>query len=282
MNSTDFVIEHGAYGPRMVVTGAWTDGHAKHMRQQGIEDLYLNYARGWKGTNLTFLDDLEWLKAFTILDWNIMDVSPVHNLKELRMLEVSTYCDTELRFESFPSLVECKISWREKARSLFSAKSIKRLFVSDYTSKDADLFGQMSQLVSLSIAGGSLQSVVGLRPLRELTFLGLYNLTRLKSLQGVESLTILEALEVNDCPALSEIAALAPLTKLRRVELNDDGKIASIQPIGKLLELREFYFFGTTEVQDGDLSPLAVLPHLEKTSFQNRPHYNRRREELVH
>lgn len=279
--SAGYVLEQGVYGPRLVVTGPWSEGIRAYMESHRIDDLYLNYARGWKGSSLEFLAQVPWLKAFTILDWAIRDVSPVHHLRDLRMLEISTYCDTEIDFEIFPHMEDCKLTWRRGATSLFNSRTVRRLFLSDYVIETSDLFGQLTQLESLSVAGGALRSLEGLRPLHHLHFLGLYNLKKLKSLRGLEALATLGSLEINECPGISHINELAQLKNLRRLEINEDGEIESLRPIAALAKIREVYFYGSTRIRDGDLSTLRTLPQLAKVSFQDRPHYNLRRDDFV-
>lgn len=278
--SASFVVEEGAYGPRLAMTGSWADEARAYMEREGIDELYLNYARGWKGDDLRFLSRLGWLKAFTILDWKIQDVSPIHSLTELLMLEVSTYCKTPIHFGSFPKLEECRLSWRAGADSVFSCGTLRRFVVSEYGERSTTSFTGLQQLESLSIVGGEVERLDGLGSLRRLRFLGLYNLRRLRSLAGIEKLSQLEGLEINECPLLHRIDEIGQLKNLRRLELNENGKIETLKPLEQLRELREVFFYGSTSIADGNLTPLSVLPHLEKTSFQNRRHYTHTREAL--
>jgi Leucine-rich repeat (LRR) protein len=277
--STNYVIEDGVYGNRLVVTGPWFDDLAALMRRRGIEELYLNYARGWKG-NLAFLPSLPWLKAFTILDWNIEDVSPIHSLTELRMLEVSAYYNTEIRFPGFQSLEDCRLQWRDGAHSLFQCKGLLNLFVSDYSHRSSEPFGNLRLLRSLTIAGGPLNNLRGLGSLVMLEFLGLHELGRLKSLAGIENLLALKTLEISGCRAIKRIDEVGQLKNLRRFQLTDGGEIDSIKPLASLNDLREILLYGSTNVADGDMSSLLQLPVLEKVSYKNRAHYTHTRESL--
>ena len=250
------------------------------MTREGIEELVLNYARGWKGITLEFLTRIPWLKAFTILDWNINDVSPIHALTRLRMLEVSTYCKTEIRFHTFPLLEDCRLRWREGAESLFDQATIRRLFVADYNRPSSNSFGNLKRLESLSIAGGSLSTLEGLRRLTQLLSLGLYELKQLQTLSGIEGLVNLETLEITGCQAVQRIDEVRFLTQLRRFQFTDNGKVESIKPLLPLKKLTEVYLYGSTHVADGDMSPLMTLPLLEKATYKNRPNYSHTRENL--
>lgn len=276
-----FVVEQGAFGPRIVLAGTWDSEIYEYMQRSQINDLCLNYARGWKGRDLDFLRNLGWLKAFAILDWGIRDVSPIHHLPKLQMLEVSTYCKTEIRFECFPCLVDCRLTWREGAASLFQCRTLERLFLSNFTGESTDACGRLAELEALFIASSAVRSLEGLRSLKRIKSLGLYDLKGLESLKGIESLAQLETLEINGCRSLSGIAEIGQLSNLRRLELNDDGGLPSLKPLERLRELHEVFFYESTNILDGDLFPLAHMPHLRKVSFRNRKHYSHRREELV-
>jgi Leucine-rich repeat (LRR) protein len=276
--SVDFELEDGLFGPRLVLTGPWHARIADAMRQDGIRELYLNEARGWSGRSLEFLEDIPDLVAFGILDFRIHDISPIHRLTSLRGLEVSTYCRTPVEFSSFPALEHCTFYWRPGSESLFDRTAVTHLFVHRYDGALSEPFARLRALQSLSIANSSLAEIRYLGDLAQLTFLGLYNVRQLRSLSGLERLQQLEILELNGCKSLGAVEELASLTHLRKLQLNDSGRITSIRPIRFAVDLEEVLFYESTNIVDGDLTPLTALPRLRKVSFQNRAHYSHKRE----
>src|SRR5581483_1403822 len=177
--SVPFVLEHGIYGPRLTVTGAWSLAVAEYMRREGVRELYLNHARGWNGTTLDFLDTVPELVAFSILDFTIKDVTPIHRLKTLRALEVSTYCDTKIDFHQFQNLERCVLYWRRGSESLFETIALRRLFLHRYSGSTSTPFAHLAELRELSIANSELREVESLGSLKSLRCLCLYNLRRL-------------------------------------------------------------------------------------------------------
>lgn len=276
--SLPFILEPGVYGPRITVTGPWTPAITEYMRREGVRELYLNHARGWSGTTLDFLDTVPELVAFSILDFTIKDVTPLHRLTTLRSLEVSTYCDTKIDFHQFPALERCVFYWRSGSESLFECAALWWLFLHRYSGSGSEPFARLAALQELSIANSELREVESLAALKNLRFLGLYNLKKLASLRGLEELGQLEALEVNGCKGIGRIDELAALTRLRRLQLNDDGPIASLSPMRGAADLEQVLFYESTNIADGDLTPLAALPRLQHISFQNRRHYSHKRE----
>lgn len=150
----DWVLEEGRYGPRMVLTAAWSEVAARAWESRGARELELNYAKGWRRGDLSFLTELPKLAALSIIEWNLEDASVVNELSSLRYLTLFTYCGTELRFDRLPELEECAIEWRPKARSLFGHQGIKKLFVDRLD------------------AGGDLRPLAGMTSLRALTLKG--------------------------------------------------------------------------------------------------------------
>lgn len=276
--SAPFILEHGIYGPRVTVTGPWTLAIAEYMRREGVRELYLNHARGWSGTSLTFLETVPELVAFSILDFTIKDVTPIHQLTALRSLEVSTYCNTAIDFHQFPVLQRCVFYWRGGSDALFDCTTLLRLFLHRYNGASSKPFARLATLEELSVANSELREVEHFAALRKVKFLGLYNLKKVTSLHGLEELSQLEALEVNGCKAIGRIDELAALVNLRRLQLNDAGPIASLKPLGSAVDLEEVLFYESTNITDGDLAPLATLSRLRNVSFQNRRHYSHKRE----
>lgn len=77
------------------------------------------------------------LQLINILHMKISSVDPIHLLRELRALEVTTYCKTEIGFSAFPRLEQCVMEWRRKAASLFDCTTLKKcFFVNRYDGKD--------------------------------------------------------------------------------------------------------------------------------------------------
>jgi hypothetical protein len=278
--STNVILEDGTYGRRAVITSGWSRELTDYVRANEVRELELNDGKGWHGGDLAFLNDLPELRAFTIIDLKISSVAPIHALHQLRALEVTTYCQTELRFASFPHLEECVLEWRDGATSVFDRTTLKKLVINRYNGKDLLPFERLVNLTSLAILNAPIVSLRGLSALKGLLSLRLANLAKLKSLAGIEGLASLEELEIHTCRALGSIDELGSLSRLRSLHLNNDGEIKSLKPLEKLTGLESVLFYESTNILDGDLSPLLHQKHLFRVSFQNRRHYSHRREEF--
>ena len=208
-------------------------------------------------------------------------MEPIHFLHELRTLDLMTYCKTAIRFSEFPLPDCCGLEWRPKSESLFSCTTLRKLFVNRYKKKDVDAFSTLVNLESLTILNAPVGNLFGLGPLKRLRYLRLGNLRRLASLAGVESLAALEELNVDTCSRVSSINEVSSLSRLRKLHLSNDGEIKSLKPLAKLNRLEWVTFAESTNIRDGDLSPLIGLKeNLSRVSFQNRRHYSHRREDF--
>jgi hypothetical protein len=274
------LLENGEYGRRAVITSVWSPEMAGFLTSNEVVELELNEGKGWRGDNLGFLSELTHLRALKVIDLRIPSVKPIHYLHELLALDVITYCKTEINFEAFPLLQECALEWRPKATSLFDSKSLRKLFLNRYKGKDTAVFGRLSALESLAILNAPITDLHGLSALRGLRSLRLGDLRCLTSLAGIEPLHNLEELEVHTCRRLTSIEEVGALSRLRRLHLNNDGNIDSLKPLNRLGCLEAVLFYESTNIVDGDLSPLLLQRHLSRVSFQNRRHYSHRREQF--
>jgi hypothetical protein len=278
--SSAISFEDGEYGRRVVLNSNWSDEFLKYLINNEVVELELNQAKGWRGEDLSFLASLPNLKSFEIFDFNIRNVEPIHHLRKLKTLGVTTYCSTRIDFSVFPELESCSLEWRAKATSLFGCSTLKDLFINRYKGKDTAPFSKLVDLESLAILNAPVENLHGLITLTKLRSLRLANLKRLTSLSGIEGLTNLEELEIHTCRAIGSIGEVGSLLRMKKLNLNNDGDIESLKPLESLSGLEAVVFYESTNIVDGDLSPLLRQRNLASVSFQNRRHYSHRREDF--
>ena len=221
------------------------------------------------------------LLVLDIIDWRIRDISDIHNLHELRVLDVNTYCDNKIDFSCFPKLEDISLEWRAKAKSIFKCSSLKSVFINNYAGRILEPFAKLKQLEHLALKSPRITRIGDIPTLGKLKFLELGNARNLTTLKGIEELANLETLMINTCRKITNIEPVMNLTKLKRLFICNWGDIESLCPISNLKELKEVHFYESTNILDGDLSPLKELPKLKETSFQERRHYNYRNQILV-
>ncbi|MDB5089168.1 MAG: hypothetical protein JWR09_3162 [Mucilaginibacter sp.] len=277
-NNIEF--ENGDYGTKAIIKTEWQDSFLRLLLDKEVKELELNDGKGWYGDNVDFLQYLPGLKSLIIIDLRIKSIEAIHYLNGLLKIQISTYCKTHVNFNAFPNLVDCGFEWRKGSDSLFECKTLRRLGINRYNKNNSAVFSSLINLEKLTILNSNLENLEGVFLLKELKYLSIANLKKITSLKGIETLQCLEDLEIQSCKGIHNISEVFKLHKLERFLLLDSENIESIKGIENLTELTAFLFYESTNIIDGDLSPLFKLKKLSKISFQNRKHYTNKREEF--
>jgi len=274
-------FEEGQYGMRATIKTGWNDSFLELLIKNNIKELELNDGLGWHGENVDFLQYLPSLKSLIIIDFHIKSIEGIHFLKEIIEIQISTYCKIPINFKSFPNLQVCSFEWIKGSDSLFECKNIRKLFINNYKKTNSDIFLKFNHLEELSILNSNFENLQGLSELFNLKKIRIANLKKIISLRGIEQLNNLEELEIQKCKGIKSISEILKLSKLKRLLLLDMGDIETIKGLENLNELTLFMFYESTNIIDGDLTPLLKLKKLTKTSFQNRKHYSHKREFFI-
>lgn len=275
------LCEQGPWGPKVTLTGEWSPAVSEFIRTNGIRQIELNHAKGWRGAGVDFLDELPQIDALTIIDFSIKDIKEVHTQTHLKYLDLNTYAQTIIDFSKFQILEECAFEWSQKSVSLFDLTGLKRIFINKFPEKNFEIFSRLTNLTHLSLASPSIVTLKGIERLKKLTFLGIYEARKLVTIAGIDALQSLDTLEVNGCKQVHDISPLAGLLRLRRLLLCNDGGINTFLPLAEMAELEELLFYESTNVLDGDLSVLTQLRKLRNVTFMDRKHYSHRRENFM-
>jgi len=273
-------LENGDYGVRAIVTGEWSGGMADYLLANSVTELELNDGKGWAGSDILFLCRLPELTSYKIFDLKISCIEPIHILHRLRLLKISTYCRTPVRFFEFPQIERCALEWRPDSTSLFEMFGLKSLFINNYDGRRFTPFTRLINLESLAILNAPLEDLDGIGALTSLRSLRLGNLRKLESLAGIENLLNLTSLDVNTCRGINSIDEVRSLPQLQSLQINNVGNVKSLKPLELLANLETVIFYESTNILDGDLSPLTGKRKLSRVSFRNRRHYSHTREEF--
>ncbi len=266
-------IEAGDDGTTLVVTGAWSDA-AGHVLESGrVDGLNLNYALGFKNTDLAFLR--EWrLKRLWILARTVKDLSPVYRLSAtLETLSVQSAPSATLDVAAFPQLSTLTASWDQVRSTIAGAPQLEDLFVLSYTEADLMALRWNSSLRRLRFKDRpSLTSLAGVEVLQNLRELGVYlaPLDDLEPLRGLDS--ALEELHLESC-RFHDLAPIENLMTLHTLNASECGEIKSLRPLLRLTELKAVLLYGTTRIVDDDLAPLGSLPKLQELRMRSRRTY---------
>ena len=260
--------------PGVMVNGEWTKELASFYDKHRVEALYLNVARGWTGTDYSFLASLPWLRSLNIIAGTCNDLSSIGGLTDLEELSVGYTIRKKVDFSNLKSLRSCFLEWWPGAASIFSCTNLQSLYLHKLPATKSNELGDLQNLRALTVYSQSIESLESISSLTKLEKLELLGTRKLKSLRGIEKLSSLRSLTLDGCSLLSDLEPLSGLNNLEHLVTSNWKVINSLEPLQSLKELRAFSFSGErTVVSDGDLSPLEQLPRLSMLMFGARRKY---------
>ena len=280
----DYVLEEEPEGRTLVVTGRWSGAAAQALARGEADGLVLNYARGFSGDDLEFLDEGLGIRRLKLLDRGISDLGPIARLgNSLEELSVQAAEDAELDLSALPRLRSLAGEWGLIRDTLATVDGLQSLITWRFDEVDLHAFRDDLDLQRLTIKDApNLESLSGVGDLPELAVLGVFLARKLRDLSDVAGLAhSLRELEFEDCPAISAIDDVEALGELRFLGVSDCGEIESLAPVSAFEQLEVLYAWGSTRVLDGDLSPLAQLPNLREIRMRDRRGYRPRVADLV-
>jgi hypothetical protein len=266
-------VENGVFGRRAVLLGSWGPEVRDTLIEVGVSEIVLNSAKGWKGTDISFLQEFTHLKSLEIIDWRLESIEVVNELSSLENLQLSTYSKSKIDFRNMPLLRSCGLEWHKNRSGIDSCRNLKKLFINRYDKKDLSYFLPLTELEDLAILSAPVQHIRDIRHLKKLRRLRIALLRQLTSLTGLEELPLLEDLWIQTCQKIRAIDELSSTKNLREVSLDNCGDITSLNPLKDLKKLERVFFTESTKIIDGDISFLLDM-NLHRMSFQNRPHYS--------
>lgn len=279
MHQVEFSIEPS--GCKAILRSNVTTELLSYLKSRNAVALELNVSKGWTG-DLRFLAELPSIKKLALMQigGGEIDLSPLQYLTELTYLDLSTYSKGTIDFKLFPSLVECSLEWQPGFSSIFEVRKLKKLFLNRYSGTSSRNFAKLKELEDLSLKGSAIEELSGISTLSKLRRLEIGLAKNLQSLAGIEQLSQLEELDINTCKKISSIQPVSALKHLHTLFIINSGDIESLKPIDSLTELRKIIFYDTTNITDGDLSPLTRQKNLVSVSFKNRKHYTHKCEDF--
>ncbi len=282
MSDGGFLVEDLPEGRTLVVTGSWTAKAEAALERTDVDGVWLNYARGFSEPDLSFVG--EWpVRRLLVLDRKITDLSPLARLGgSLEELSIQAAPGTHVDLATLPHLTSLAAGWDEVRDTLHEPEGLKEIVVFEYDEIDLQPLAVQPSLKIIKLkAAPRLESLYGVDhfALRRL------QVALARELDDIDALAhasrSLDEVDFETCLGLYDIESLGRLTRLRFLGISDCGRIPSLGPLANLVELECLYAWGSTRVEDGDLSPLLRLPRLKEVRMRDRREYRPRVGEIV-
>ena len=268
------MIEDLPEGRTLVVTSSWTAEAEAALDRSDVDGVWLNYARGFSEPDLSFVG--EWpIRRLLVLDRKITDLSPLGRLgRTLEELSVQAAPGTPVDLAGLPRLTSLAAAWDEVDDTLHEPEGLREIVTFDYDEVDLQPLSVQSSLENVTLkAAPRLESLYGVDhfALRKL------QVALARELEDIDALAIasqsLREVDFETCLGIYDIESLSELAQLRFLGISDCGRIPSIRPLVTLTQLECLYAWGSTRVEDGDLSPLLHLPRLKEIRMRDRREY---------
>ncbi|TDK25062.1 hypothetical protein E2F46_07805 [Luteimonas aestuarii] len=277
MTSDHYAIRARQEDLELVVTGPWSAAAERALLTGEADRLVLNYALGFNEPSLDFLRNLP-IRQLVILDRGVKDLEPIYSLAPtLQLLELTTNPSLTLDLSRLELLTSLGADWAQVKDSIAGARRLRYLFLLRYDRPDISPLSSLSRLVGMTMKDKPrLRSLDGLAELHNIKELSIFSAGQLDDTGALKDVETIESLELQSCGRLSSISDISCCLGLKSLNFSECGEIDSLSSIRNLARLETLYLFGTTNIKDGDLTPLLELPRLHELRMQDRRHYNPR------
>jgi hypothetical protein len=270
-----YLIEDHADGRTLIATGRWTREASAAVERPDVDGVWLNYARGYAEPDLSFID--AWpIRRLLVIDRSVSDLTPLAQLGEtLEDLSLQAAPSASLDLATLPHLRALSAYWDVIAGTLYAPEYLSEVVILDYAEGDLEALAVQPSLQDVQLKPApKLESLEGAERFPTLTALKIVEARKLRDIEALGAVaTTLRDLTFESCLDLYEIETLAVLSELRFLGIEDCGRIATIKPLGGLTRLERLYAWGSTRVDDGDLSPLLHLASLKEIRMRDRREY---------
>lgn len=272
-----FVLEHTNEGTDLVLTGDWSNGAAECFLNGSADGLILNYARGYRERDLSFMRALP-IRRLQLLARSVTELSPLYHISDtLEKLRIQTDPRAILNVGRMPRLRVLAANWGQICNSIHLATTLKQLSILGYTETDLTPLASLSGLENIQMK--DYPRVRALDGIESMPWLGRLSIQLARALDDIDALRrlaspSLQVLELPACSRVSDISAVGACPALRAFDLSEGAALPTIQPLRHLSELTRLYLYGSTRVNDCDLTPILSLRKLKDFRMQPRRGYH--------
>lgn len=261
----------------LMIGGPWVDGIREYIEKNDIKALYLNYARGWSGSDLSFLADLPDIEELNIIAGAVENLAAVELMESLTHLSISAHVRETIDLSKLKKLEKLFLHWWKGAASVFECTTVKNLYIDEVKLKDLAALGNLNELRALTVGNSPFEKLAFVTDLKRLTKLALLNCRKVSDHSPISSLNQLRWLEIRGTKELTSLDIVRSLPQLEVLLIESNSEIASLEPLTNCKKLKAFSFYGSKmNIEDSNLEVLTTLPQLSMLGFRDRRTYSHR------
>jgi protein phosphatase 1 regulatory subunit 7 len=256
------------------------DACMDYAARNGLAGIAISALGGFKLPDLSFLLRFPTVEHLTILHADMLDISAIAALRDLKYLHLNGAPRQPVDLANFPLLRELQVEWWPGLRFVEALSSLRTLCLSHFKPPSGDLTAlpEIPQLEDLGLVQSRKLVLSGIGRFSRLKKLAVSYLPALTDLSPLSFFAngVMESLEFGNCPKIANHDEVRVIRSLKRLAFNQCGKIPSLTFLNELTALESFSFVGT-DIIDGNLTPCL---RLKFAGFLNKRHYSHRREEF--
>lgn len=220
--------------------------------------------------NIDYADNLFGVKNIqAIMIFGIFDYDFLYSLRGLKELTIQII-SANLDLLRLPTLKILDSQWDKIFfRNLNSLQNLNYLALGDFEGKYFEQITQLKSLEVLCLNSIGLKNINGIDNLQDLRCLVLCDFG-IQDISGILNNNKLKLLKFSNCRKLKDISAISNLENLEIVEFDNCKNIESLKGFEKLRNLRQISIWGTSKINDLDLS---YIEHVENVFIQDSRKY---------
>jgi hypothetical protein len=222
----------------------------------------LNYAKGWIGRDIKFLENHTEIEGLDICTNGILDLSVVNSLKSLKTLAIRTCGKGCINFNNLTNLESASVDWGRGFNSVFDMHNIRRMHISSMPKMYAESLSNFKSLEKLSILGSATDKLGCLGDLVDITELSLRRIPNLSDASFLKKLINIRTLFIQSCGGFSNLSVIQDLEKLEIISLDEISQLSGLNSLRKLKSLRSFVITGKTKILEKDTFDSHIFPEL--------------------
>ena len=224
-------------GDRLVINPLTIDEAIDYINSNNINTITINPSKHTVN-DLDFLTEINSIEGLYLLQ-NNLDLSPINELKNLRVLHVDKV-DSKIDFNNFPNLQVLGTTYSKSIDKIKNCKKLFWLWLDSFKQENLDMLSDLDDLMHLHLHKTTIVDLKGIEKLKNLVELHIDGATKLQSLSGLSPSNLnLEFIDIFNAKRLTDYESLSNVKTVKRLIFTKTGDGEYLDYIKHLDNLEE-------------------------------------------